>query len=79
MQLLEAGDLNGAIADFSRAIEIEPNRAAAHRLRGSAHLRKRAFDKAKTDLDSAISLSPKDAVACYLRGRARHLRDRDGQ
>jgi hypothetical protein len=35
MRLLESGDVNAAIANFSRVIETEPGRAAAYRLRGS--------------------------------------------
>ncbi|MCK1480610.1 tetratricopeptide repeat protein [Bradyrhizobium sp. 197] len=73
LRLLESGDVDAAIANFSRVIEAEPGRAAAYRLRGSAHLRKRAYLSSIADLDQAIRLAPKDAVAYYVRGRARHL------
>jgi tetratricopeptide (TPR) repeat protein len=71
--LLETGDVDAAIANFSRVIETEPSRSAAYRLRGSAHLRKRAYVSAISDLDQAIEPTPKDATAYYLRGRARQL------
>ncbi|MGY4466952.1 tetratricopeptide (TPR) repeat protein [Bradyrhizobium sp. LB9.1b] len=62
LRLLESGDVDAAIANFSRVIEAEPGRAAAYRLRGSAHLRKRAYRSSIADLDQAIRLSPDDPV-----------------
>jgi tetratricopeptide (TPR) repeat protein len=73
LRLLEAGDVDTAIANFTRVIAAEPGRAAAYRLRGSAHLRKRAYGAATADLDQAIKLAPIDAATRYLRGRARYL------
>ena len=42
------GDLDGAIADFNRAIELDPKKAGAYTNRGSVR-------NAKGDLDGAIA------------------------
>jgi len=70
---LERKDIDRAIADFTRAITLDPKTAIAYRHRGNAHARKRDFKKAIVDFDQAIALAPTDAAAFYFRGRARHL------
>ena len=64
---LEAFDFDSAIADFTRAIEVEPNDAFAYTNRGSAHYEKGEFDHAIADLNKALELNPKSAlVYCNL-------------
>src|SRR5438093_10698234 len=48
------GDMNGAIADFSRAIELDPKSTSAYYHRGIARLEKAEFDAAIGDLNRAI-------------------------
>jgi len=61
-------DLDGAIADYSRALELDPNFAAAYRRRGIAKQAKSDFDGAIADFDRALELDPKLAMAYGDRG-----------
>ena len=59
-----------AIADFNRALELDPGSAAAFGGRGAVHLDKREYDLAIVDLSKAIALSPMYAGAYRVRGIA---------
>src|SRR5262249_26114488 len=76
---LEAFDFDSfdsAIADFTRAIEIEPNDASAYTNRGSAHYEKGEFDHAIADLNKALELNPKSALAyCNLGWTSEPMQD----
>ena len=52
------GDLEGAIADFSRAIELNPNAEDPLLARGFAWVSKGDFEAALADFDRAIVLDP---------------------
>jgi tetratricopeptide (TPR) repeat protein len=65
------GDVNGAIADFSRAIELDAKLTSAFYNRGIARLQKDDFDGAIGDLSRAIELSPKTADYYNDRGLAK--------
>ena len=47
------GDLELAIADFDKAVSLDPKHTRAWALRGQARLRQGRFDQATTDLDRA--------------------------
>src|SRR5205814_7290966 len=73
------GDMNGAIADFSRAIELDPKSTSAYYHRGIARLEKAEFDAAIGDLNRAIELSPNTSDYYNDRGRAKLRKgDNDG-
>jgi len=57
------GDFDGAIADYSRALELDPKFAAAYRRRGIAKQAKSDFDGAIADYNRALELDPKLAIA----------------
>jgi len=59
-----------AIADFDKAVELEPNGAVAYIGRGTAWGMKGELDKAIADLDQAIRLDPKLDMAWANRGTA---------
>ena len=69
------GDLDAALADFGRAIELDPRCAEAFNNRGVVRLARGDLDGARTDFDEAIGLNPCYAEAFYHRGLVRHLRD----
>ena len=67
------GDLDGAIADYSKAIEINPRYAEAFASRGLARKTKGNLDGAIADYDNAIALNPRLKEAYNNRGLARQL------
>lgn len=56
--LLDNGNLEGAIRDFSEAIRLSPDLSSAHAGRGKALLLRRDVDGAIRDLSEAIRLNP---------------------
>lgn len=76
----EAGDIQGAIADYTEAIRLNPNYAKAHNKRGIIHGRNlRDYPAAKADFDRAIEINPNYGDAYYNRARVREfLEDKDG-
>ena len=67
-ELLEKGQYDQAIANFDKAIEINPRYAEAYNNRGIAYLRKGQYDKAISDFTKVIEINPKDAMAHENRG-----------
>lgn len=66
-------DLEKAIADFTKCIEIDPNDVNGFKLRGRSFLLIRnpeSYSKALVDFTSAVELEPKDIEAINLRGLA---------
>jgi lipoprotein NlpI len=63
-----AGDHDGAIADFSEAITLDPEYALAFFTRGNAYGRKGDLDRAIADYGEAIRLDPKAFKAFTNRG-----------
>jgi tetratricopeptide (TPR) repeat protein len=77
--LLSKGDMDGAIADFNRAIEIYPKDAAPFYNRGIARQSKGDLDGAMADFDRTIELDPQNAPAYYNRGNIKKAKgDADG-
>jgi predicted TPR repeat methyltransferase len=64
-------DLDGAIAEYSEAIRLNPDYAAAFNNRGDVWRTKGDWDRAIADLDEAIRLDPEFAGAFFNRGNAR--------
>ena len=62
------GDLRGAIADYSRAVELSPDNTDAYIRRGVAKLSLGDHDGAIADFDRAIGLNPERADAYNNRG-----------
>ena len=68
---MQLGDNNRAIADLSRAIEIEPDYASAYARRGYAFMAIAELDRAEADFTKALELAPDDSYA--RSGRAQVL------
>ena len=61
-----------AIADYDRAIEINPDYAKAYTNRGKAKYKLGDYHGAIADYDRTIELKPDYAKAYYNRGEAKH-------
>ena len=68
----DRGDLEGAISDFTRAIELNPEYADAYGDRGRAKGAKGDYSGALSDLSRAIELDPYSALAFVGRGGVRN-------
>jgi tetratricopeptide (TPR) repeat protein len=62
------GNLDQAIADFSKSIEIDPNNSEAYRKRGAAYQDKSLLDLASADFNQADKLG---LLALTKPGRSR--------
>ena len=61
--LRQANNWDGAIAAYTKAIQLDPKCGAAYSGRGHTWVSKHELDKAIADLDRAIRLDPKPARA----------------
>jgi len=68
----EKGDYDNAIANYNKAIELNPesSRAAIYYNRGIAYSKKNDFDRAIADYNKAIEINPNDAEIYFNRGGA---------
>jgi tetratricopeptide (TPR) repeat protein len=64
----DKGDANGALADYSAAIETYPSYALAYYNRGGVYRRMGKLDLALKDLNDSISYDAKDPNAFNIRG-----------
>jgi tetratricopeptide (TPR) repeat protein len=55
--LLAMGDLDGALVDFERAIDLNPEYSAAYRGRGRAFFREGNYGLALADVERALALA----------------------
>ena len=68
-KLMAEGDLNGAIANYTEAIEMHPT-AVFHSNRAACYLKKKEYGQAASDGAAAITLDPNYAKGYYRRGSA---------
>jgi serine/threonine-protein phosphatase 6 regulatory ankyrin repeat subunit B len=59
-----------AIADYSKAIDLDPNNVHAWRARGSSYMKIKRWDEVATDYSKAIELEPEDWWSWHERGFA---------
>ncbi|MFW5804827.1 MAG: tetratricopeptide repeat protein [bacterium] len=68
---LKSGDYKDAIADFTKAIKIEPEYSDAYLTRGFANFQAKNYNDAIRDFSKAIDLDSKKADIYMLRGSAK--------
>jgi tetratricopeptide (TPR) repeat protein len=66
-------NIDRAIDDFTRAIELEPDETVLYGLRGNTRMRARDYDGAVKDYSEAILRRPEEGVTHALRGNAHRL------
>ena len=66
---LDKEEFNNAIADVSKAIEINPNEADHYRLRAWVYLKAGNAAAGLPDADRSLELRPNHAFTLYTRGR----------
>jgi tetratricopeptide (TPR) repeat protein len=69
-----ANDSQGAIADFTRVIEIDPDHATAHYYLGLCYTNASKPALAKTHLERFVALAPGDANAATAREMLQYLK-----
>ncbi|HYJ92037.1 MAG TPA: tetratricopeptide repeat protein [Pyrinomonadaceae bacterium] len=75
----ERGDSDGAIADYTKAIEADPTFVKAYLDRGIVRKKKDDYNGAVADFTKVIKLDPKNLQAYMSRGSARiFTEDLDG-
>lgn len=70
MTLVDTDRYQQAMAEYDRAIELDPKSAEAYYRRGFAELVHEETMKAIGDFDEAIKLNPQDARVYFMRSRA---------
>ena len=69
----KAEDYSGAIADYTKAIELDPESATAYGLRGREKCSLEDYNGAIADMNKAIVINPKSSTFYYTRGLAKEL------
>lgn len=65
------GDLDGALKDFARSIELQPYYHRAFVWRGGLLRKLKKYDEALADLDRALTMDPHYSLTYYERGLSR--------
>ena len=69
-KLLQSGQIEKAVWEYTKVIELDPKLAAAYSARGSAYLSRGQYDQAISDFDQAININPNLPDAYVNRGSA---------
>lgn len=67
----DKNELQKALIDLNRAIELSPESARAYLVRSEVHIKDRAYDNALSDTNKAIEYNPELSKAYAIRGQAR--------
>ena len=71
LELYKQGDYQGAITEYTKAIEIKPNYVMAYYNRGIAKDMLSDYRGAIADYTKAIEINPQDASTYFNRGKAK--------
>ncbi|MBD0844298.1 tetratricopeptide repeat protein [Streptomyces sp. TRM68416] len=74
--LRDTGAHGEALAEFDRAVSLDPGLARAYQGRAETHARLDDYDAAVADLDRALALEPGNALWCAIRGEYHRIQGR---
>ena len=60
---INVGDAESALADYNKAIELNPDNADAHAARGQFYVWQKQYDQAIQDFDKALRLDPSEWIS----------------
>lgn len=69
--LLAKGELDNAVADYGKAIEMKPTDEWGYFNRGGVHFTKKDYASSAADFSKVIEINPQSAAAFVNRGKAR--------
>lgn len=67
-------DWEGTFADYTAAIELQPNLLNAYLLRGDAYLSSDWIDKGYADMNAAVRIAPNEPITYFFRAKALELK-----
>lgn len=67
MGLLSAGDMDGALIELGKAIELKPDDASLYAERGSIYVKQQKFELAVNQFSLAVQRDPKDTASWFRR------------
>lgn len=70
MGLLAAGDLDGALIELGKAIDLKPNDASLYSERGSIFVKQQKLELAVNQFSLAVQRDPKDTASWFRRAAA---------
>ena len=70
LELLEQGNMPGAIEKFEKALTLDPNSSVAHSRLAYIRFRKADYTVAATHAEAALRIDPSDSLADLILGRA---------
>jgi TonB family protein len=62
------GDYTGALADYSKSLELKPDNAVVLFSRGQTYFNLKSYDLSVADFNKVVELNPKDSMAFMNRG-----------
>jgi tetratricopeptide (TPR) repeat protein len=74
-KLLYANDVNGALEELNKSIELDPGSSDAFYFRGNAKMNLRDYKGAIDDFNACLNLNPNYTDAWVNRGNAKFIQD----
>jgi len=78
-KLYEQGEIQGAVAEFKKALELDPSNVNVHNSLGVCYGLQGSYDKAIEEFKAALSLEPEEYMALYNLGLVHMLTEQFDQ
>ncbi len=67
-QLYQAGNLQGAVEEYRKALQLDPSNVNVHNSLGVCYGMMERYDAAEAEFDAALLLKPDEVMALYQSG-----------